>query len=83
MTALFLNLLKMWIILEVNIHKSYFGSHPTSNKHKTKKKLNSVAFSPQAKYTDRPIDRRLSAKLVPTFADIGCRVVSATDLPDR
>jgi hypothetical protein len=25
-------------------------------------------------------DRRLSAKLVPTFADGGCRVVSATDL---
>jgi hypothetical protein len=24
-------------------------------------------------------DRRLSAKLVPTFADTGCRVVSATD----
>jgi hypothetical protein len=27
----------------------------------------------------RPNDRRLSAKLVPTFADRGCRVVSATD----
>jgi hypothetical protein len=27
----------------------------------------------------RPSDRRLSAKLVPTFADKGCRVVSATD----
>jgi hypothetical protein len=26
-----------------------------------------------------PSDRRLSAKLVPTFADSGCRVVSATD----
>jgi hypothetical protein len=24
-------------------------------------------------------DRRLSAKLVPTFADSGCRVVSTTD----
>jgi hypothetical protein len=42
-----------------------------------KTKLNSVAFSPQAKY--RPSDRRLSATLVPTFADRGCRVVSATD----
>jgi hypothetical protein len=29
----------------------------------------------------RPSDRRLSAKLVPTFADKGCRVVSATDPP--
>jgi hypothetical protein len=27
----------------------------------------------------RPSDRRLSAKVVPTFADRGCRVVSATD----
>jgi hypothetical protein len=27
----------------------------------------------------RPSDRRLSAKLVPTFAYRGCRVVSATD----
>jgi hypothetical protein len=45
-------------------------------------KLNSVAFSPQANYTDRA-DRRLLAKLVPTFADRGCRVVSATDPPGR
>jgi hypothetical protein len=34
-------------------------------------------FSPQANY--RPSDRSLSAKLVPTLADRGCRVVSATD----
>jgi hypothetical protein len=27
----------------------------------------------------RPSDRRFSAKLVPTFADIGCLMVSATD----
>jgi hypothetical protein len=45
------------------------------------KKLNSVAFSPQANYTDRATDRRLWAKLVPTFADRECRVVSATDPP--
>jgi hypothetical protein len=31
----------------------------------------------------RPIDRRLSAKLVPTFAGRGCRVVSATDSHGR
>jgi hypothetical protein len=43
------------------------------------KKKNSVAFSPQV----RPSDRRLSAKLVPTFADRGCRVVSATDSHGR
>jgi hypothetical protein len=41
-------------------------------------KLNSVAFSPQANYTDRAT-AALSAKLVPTFADRGCYVVSATD----
>jgi hypothetical protein len=31
----------------------------------------------------RPSDRRLSAKLVPTLADRGCRVVSATNPHDR
>jgi hypothetical protein len=36
-------------------------------------------FSPQANYTDRPSDRRMSAKLVPTFAGRGCRVVSTTN----
>jgi hypothetical protein len=45
------------------------------------KKKNSVAFIPQANYTDRQSDRRLWAKLVPTFADRGCRVVSTTDPP--
>jgi hypothetical protein len=31
------------------------------------------------KFAYRPSNRRLSSKLVPTFADRGCRVVSATD----
>jgi hypothetical protein len=31
----------------------------------------------------RPSDRRLSAKLVPTLADRGCRVVRATNLHGR
>jgi hypothetical protein len=31
----------------------------------------------------RPSDRSLSAKLVPTLADRGCRVVRATDLHGR
>jgi hypothetical protein len=31
----------------------------------------------------RPIDLRLSAKLVPTFADRGCHMVSVTDPYDR
>jgi hypothetical protein len=38
-------------------------------------------LSPHANYTDRLNDRRLSAKLVPTLADRGCRVVSATIPP--
>jgi hypothetical protein len=40
---------------------------------KLKKTLH--GFSSRANYTDR----RLSAKLVPTFEDRWCRVVSATD----
>jgi hypothetical protein len=44
------------------------------------KKLHSL--SSRANYTD-PSDSRLSPKLVPTFADKECRVVSATDLYDR
>jgi hypothetical protein len=48
----------------------------------TKTKLNSVALvREQTIY--RPSDRRLLAKFVPTFADRGCRVVSATDPPGR
>jgi hypothetical protein len=31
----------------------------------------------------RPSDKRLSAKLVPPFADRGCQVVSVTDPYDR
>jgi hypothetical protein len=31
----------------------------------------------------QPSNRRLSAKIVPTFADIGCHVVSITDPYDR
>jgi hypothetical protein len=44
------------------------------------KLTNSVAISPHANYTDRAT-AALSAKLVPTFADRGCHVVSATDPP--
>jgi hypothetical protein len=47
--------------------------------HKTKTELHGL--SPHANYTDRLSDGRLSAKLVPTLADGGCRVVSATIPP--
>jgi hypothetical protein len=46
-----------------------------------KTNLNSVAFSLSELY--RPSDHRLSVKLVPTFADRGCRVISATDSHGR
>jgi hypothetical protein len=42
-----------------------------------KQKTNSVALV--RKRTLRPSERRLSEKLVPNFADKGCRVVSTTD----
>jgi hypothetical protein len=40
---------------------------------------NSIRYNIKTSEPYRPSDRRLSAKLVPTFADRGCRVVSATD----
>jgi hypothetical protein len=43
-------------------------------KYKKKQKLR--GFSPQSELY-RPSDRRLSAKLVLTLADRGCRVISA------
>jgi hypothetical protein len=46
----------------------------------TFKKTKLHGLSPQANYTDRLSDRRLSAKLVPSLADRGCRVVSAIHL---
>jgi hypothetical protein len=52
-----------------------------THKEKQKKKLH--GFNPHANYTDRPSDRRLSAKLVPTLADRGCRMVSATNPHSR
>jgi hypothetical protein len=45
------------------------------------KKTKLHGLSPQANYTDRLSDRRLSAKLMPTLADRGYRVVSATIPP--
>jgi hypothetical protein len=47
----------------------------------TNKKTKLRGLSPQANYIDRLSDCRLSAKLVPTLADRGCRVVSATIPP--
>jgi hypothetical protein len=60
------------------------------NKKKRKKRKKSVTklknklcgLSPREKLY-RPSDSSLSAKSVPTFADIGCRVVSAMDSHSR
>jgi hypothetical protein len=58
-------------------HNSPIPPSCTAECYKTKTKLHGL--SPQAKYTDQLSDRRLSAKLVPTLADRGCRVVGATN----
>jgi hypothetical protein len=51
---------------------------PKESKHN--KKLRNSPWSESASELYRPNDRRLSAKLVPTFLPIGaCRVVSAAD----
>jgi hypothetical protein len=50
------------------------GTYKKTNKNKLR------GFSPQSELY-RPSDRRMSAKLVPTLADRGCRVVSATIPP--
>jgi hypothetical protein len=44
------------------------------------KKLNSMALV-RKRSVPTESDRRLSAKFVPTFADRGCRGVSATNPP--
>jgi hypothetical protein len=49
-----------------------------SNSLLNKKKNKLRGLSPQSELY-RPSDRRLSAKLVPTLANRGCRVVSATN----
>jgi hypothetical protein len=45
--------------------------------------IKKIPWSESASELYRPSDRRLSAKLVPTFADRRCRVVSVTDPYDR
>jgi hypothetical protein len=62
--------------LKVGNHKHIDNRKCMSYKKLKLKELNSVAL---VRERTRPSDRRLSAKLVPTFVDRGCRVVSATD----
>jgi hypothetical protein len=58
------------LVLALTLFQQKFPNHLTQ-------KRNSGAWSASELY--RPSDRRLSAKLVPTLADRGCRVVSATN----
>jgi hypothetical protein len=50
---------------------------------KKKKKKKETPWPESASELYRPSDRRLSAKLVLTFVDRGCHVVSVTDLYGR
>jgi hypothetical protein len=47
--------------------------------HEVMKKLKKTPWSESTSKLYRPSDRRLSAKLLPTFADRGCHVVNVTD----
>jgi hypothetical protein len=55
---------------------SSLGIDPVSEHFEGKKKFSGLSL--QANYTD-PIDRRLSAKLMSTLVDRGCRMVRATN----
>jgi hypothetical protein len=66
--------------VNLSVHLNYWAFFPVLLKKPLLKK--SVAFSPHTNCTDRAT-AALSAKLVQTFADRGCHVVSATDLYGR
>jgi hypothetical protein len=57
--------------------------HKADNLIAIKTKNKQTPFSESANKLSRPSDTVLSAKLVPTFANRGCRVVSATDPQGR
>jgi hypothetical protein len=56
----------------------YYNIFRTPDKHLPNTRDDAALVSKQ-KQLYRPSDRRLSAKLVQTFADRGCCVVSTTD----
>jgi hypothetical protein len=59
-----------------------YGSLSQLRRHSVKFVVSTLTNTPwpeSASELYRPSDRSLSAKLVPTFADRGCRVVSVTD----
>jgi hypothetical protein len=67
-------------------HITYCSALPLQNKFLTRANMNTHnnKQTPGLQSTSklyRPSNHRLSAKLVPTLADSGCRVVSATNPP--
>jgi hypothetical protein len=82
------------MLFTFSIHHLY-GSAEKNIRHSNKEELagtwrenlhlssNVTPWSYSASEQYLPSDRCMSAKLVPTFADRGCHVVSATDPHDR
>jgi hypothetical protein len=62
-----------------SIVSSYAPQIVSSYSPKLSSELNLTTWPESARELYRPTDRRLSVKLVPTFADRGCHVVSVTD----
>jgi hypothetical protein len=67
----------MWVD-NFNVQEKTLATQPLQ--HEILKKI-LRGLSPRANYTDS--DRHMSAKLLPTFADRGCHVVSVTDPSGR
>jgi hypothetical protein len=67
----------MWIRqIQPKYQMNFEGLHGVTTTAKNKKK---TPWPESAKELYRPSDRRLSAKLVPNFADRGCHMVRAAD----
>jgi hypothetical protein len=64
----------MFLLLALQKGRSNFG-----NQCPMQMRFKKTPWPESATEQYRPSDRRLSAKLVPTFVDRGCHVVSVTD----
>jgi hypothetical protein len=69
--------------LNISVKITVFNDSYTSRKKLSLKTKQQTPWPESASELYQPSDRRLSAKLVPTFADRGCHVVSVTDLYGR
>jgi hypothetical protein len=77
--AIFSNKTNKQLAEVVSDHYPYIILEPPLDKLKEQNISLQTPWSESASELYRPSDRRLSAKLVPTFADRGCHVVSVTD----